>query len=356
MARNSELAESGTRQRLILTGAADGIVGLDGDGRIAFANPAALTMLDRTAEEMVGAPLHALVHGSACSEPRCPLSLRLEAGSVRSGDAEQFVRAGGTAFPAEFSFTPFDEHGPAAGAVLVFRDISERRAVDRMKDEFLSIVSHELRTPLTSVRGSLGLLESGVAGELSQNARQMVEIAVDNTDRLTRLINDILDIERMTTGRITLERRACEAADLISNAVRIVAPVADDAGVRVETGTVDGRVWADPDRIVQTLTNLISNAVKFSERDHVVAVSAAEAGSHVRFLVMDSGRGIPPDKLVVIFDRFQQVDPSDAREKGGVGLGLAIAKGIVEQHDGRIWVESTEGVGSTFSFHIPRHM
>jgi PAS domain S-box-containing protein len=352
--RNSELAESGTRQRLILTGAADGIVGLNGDGRIAFANPAALTMLDRSAEEVIGAPLHAVVHGATCRETRCPLSLRVDASSVRSVVADQFVRAGGTAFPAEFSFTPFDEHGPRAGAVLVFRDISERRAVERMKDEFLSIVSHELRTPLTSVRGSLGLLESGVAGELSLHASRMVEIAVDNTDRLTRLINDILDIERMTTGRIALEQRECEAADLIANAVRIVAPAADDAGVAVETGAVDGRVWADPDRIVQTLTNLISNAVKFSVRDGVVVVSATEAGSDVCFVVTDSGRGIPPDKLAVIFDRFQQVDPSDARDKGGVGLGLAIAKGIVEQHRGRISVESTVGVGSTFSFHIPQ--
>ena len=352
--RNSELAESGTRQRLILTGAADGIVGLDGDGTIEFANPAALTMLDRSADEVVGATLHDVVHGPACHEPSCPLSSKLDVGDVRSGAAEEFVRASGTVFPAEFSFTPFDDRGPTRGAVLVFRDISERRAVERMKDEFLSVVSHELRTPLTSVRGSLGLLGSGVGGELPEQARRMVDIAVDNADRLMFLINDILDVERMTNGHIALEREACAAADLVAKAVRIVSPTANGAGVTVETGTVDGRVWADPDRIVQTLTNLLSNAVKFSARDQVVVVTATAEGSVVRFTVTDSGRGIPTEKLTVIFHRFQQVDTSDAREKGGAGLGLAIAKGIVEQHGGRIWVDSAEGVGSTFGFEIPR--
>ena len=238
--------------------------------------------------------------------------------------------------------------------MLVFRDISERRAVERMKEEFLSVVSHELRTPLTSVRGSLGLLGSGVAGELPEQASRMVDIAVDNADRLMILINDILDVERMTNGHIALSRQTCDAIDLVSKAVGIVAPTANGAGVRLETSAVDGRVWADPHRIVQTLTNLMSNAVKFSSRDQVVIVSATDDGSVVRFTVADSGRGIPPEKRTVIFDRFQQVDTSDSRDKGGAGLGLAIAKGIVEQHGGRIWVDSTEGVGSTFGFELPR--
>ena len=327
---------------------------LDGDGTIEFANPAALVMLDRSADEVVGATLHDVVHGPTCHEPSCPLSSTLDVGGFRSGAAEEFVRASGTVFPAEFSFTPFDDRGPTRGAVLVFRDISERRAVERMKDEFLSVVSHELRTPLTSVRGSLGLLGSGIGGELPERASRMVDIAVDNADRLMFLINDILDVERMTNGHIALEREACEATDLVSKAVRIVTPTASGAGVMVETGTVDGRVWADPDRIVQTLTNLLSNAVKFSSRGQLVVVTATTEESVVRFTVTDSGRGIPTEKLTVIFHRFQQVDTSDAREKGGAGLGLAIAKGIVEQHGGRIWVDSAEGVGSTFEFEIPR--
>jgi PAS domain S-box-containing protein len=351
--RNAELAESGTRQHLILSGAADGIVGLDGDGTIEFANPAALAMLDRSSDEVVGAALHAIVH-AACEDHDCPLSSRLGTEGARSGAEDEFVRADGTAFPAEFSFTSFGDQGPAAGAVLVFRDVSERRAVDRMKDEFLSIVSHELRTPLTSVRGSLGLLGSGVAGELSSKASRMVDIAVDNTDRLIRLINDILDIERMASGHIPLVRQDCAAADLIAEALRVVTPMASGAGVTVEIGAVDGRVWADPDRMVQALTNLISNAVKFSAPGQVVVVSAAGQGPDVRFAVRDFGRGIPADKLELIFDRFRQVDASDARDKGGAGLGLAITKGIVEQHGGRIRVESTEGLGSTFSFQVPR--
>jgi PAS domain S-box-containing protein len=351
--RNATLAESATRQHLILTAAAEAIVGLHADRRIAFANPAALSMLARRSSDVIGAPVHDVVHHAGCDVASCELALLLAATTVSCDGTEQFVRADGAAFPAEFSLASFDDRGPEAGAVLVFRDITERRAVERMKDEFLSIVSHELRTPLTSIRGCLGLLGSGVAGALPEHARRMVDIAVDNSERLGRLINDILDVERMTTGRIALEPTEREAAALIAEAVGVVASTAERAGVVVRVGSAEGRVWADADRIVQALTNLLANAVKFSARDDVVVVESAADGRHVCFTVTDSGRGIPADKLDVIFDRFEQVDASDSRDRGGAGLGLAIAKGIVEQHRGRIWADSVEGVGSRFSFEIP---
>jgi signal transduction histidine kinase len=233
------------------------------------------------------------------------------------------------------------------------QDITERREVERAKDEFISMVSHELRTPLTSIRGSLGLLESGALGPLPEKGQRMIEIAVQNTDRLVRLINDILDIERIDSGAIDMHQQPCDAAELIEQAIHGVEQLAADAQVTLTSDGEPAMLCALPDRVIQTLTNLISNAVKFSPVSGTVRVCCRRQGGQVLFQVTDEGKGIPADKLGSIFERFQQVDASDAREKGGTGLGLAICRKIVEHHGGRIWVESEPGAGSTFSFVLP---
>ncbi len=227
------------------------------------------------------------------------------------------------------------------------------RESERAKDEFLSIVGHELRTPLTSIRGSLGLLEGDVLGELPQDAANMVAVAVLNTDRLVRLIDDILDIERMAAGRLALEPAAVDAAELVSQSIRVLQATADAAGVTLRGEVARVTVFADADRIVQALVNLLGNAVKFSTRGGVVTVTVSRMREGALFSVRDTGRGIPTDRLEGIFERFRQVDASDAREKGGTGLGLPIARGIVDQHGGRMWAESREGGGSTFRFTLP---
>lgn len=227
------------------------------------------------------------------------------------------------------------------------------RESERMKDEFLSIVGHELRTPLTSIRGSLGLLEGGVLGELPQDAANMVSVAVINTDRLVRLIGDILDIERMSAGGLLLEPVAVSARELVSQSLQVVQATADAAEVTLRADVAPISVMADGDRIVQVLVNLLGNAVKFSVADAVVTVSVRRDGRCAIFTVTDTGRGIPADRLEGIFERFSQVDASDAREKGGTGLGLPIARGIVDRHGGRIWAESEEGQGSTLRFTLP---
>ena len=237
--------------------------------------------------------------------------------------------------------------------LAIVRDITERRAVERMKDEFISVVSHELRTPLTSIRGSLGLLAGGMMGALPEKGRHMLDIAVSNTDRLVRLINDILDIERMESGKITMERKDCDAADLMAQATDLVLKMAEEAGVTLSTTGQTAQLYADPDRILQTLTNLLSNAIKFSQPGGTVWLTAERQGDEMRFQVRDQGRGIPADKLESIFERFQQVDASDSRDKGGTGLGLAICRSIVQQHGGKIWVETALGQGSTFIFTLP---
>ena len=237
--------------------------------------------------------------------------------------------------------------------MVAFRDITQKHDVDRLKSQFVSTVSHELRTPLTSMRGSLGLLASGLVGNVSPKAQRMLEIAVSNTDRLVRLINDILDIERLESGALVPALRPIDVTDLMQQAMEVMKPMADKAGVALLCAPFPGTIRADQDRMMQTLTNLLSNAIKFSLPATTITLSADRAGSMLRFRVADQGRGIPADKLERVFERFQQVDASDSRDKGGTGLGLSICRSIVQQHGGKIWVESVLGHGSTFYFTVP---
>jgi PAS domain S-box-containing protein len=237
----------------------------------------------------------------------------------------------------------------------MFRDVTEERAVERLKDEFISVVSHELRTPLTSIRGALGLIGSGKLGTLEPKGQRMVEIAVADSERLVRLINDILDIERMESGRVDLDKSSGSIAEILARAADSVRPLAEKAKVTLSVEAAPGKLWCDVDRVLQTLTNLIGNAIKFSPPGSTVWLTAERDEHAVYFRVRDQGRGIPPDKLESIFERFQQVDASDARAKGGAGLGLAIARSIVIQHGGNIWAESDGKTGSTFVFTLPAY-
>jgi PAS domain S-box-containing protein len=247
-----------------------------------------------------------------------------------------------------------DENGRMESVFSLALDVTDRHQIDRMKDEFVAIVSHELRTPLTSIYGSLSMLASGLLDTHSAKGKRLLDIAVDSTDRLMRLVNDILDIERIESGTVSMVKAVWTVPELMQKAVDVVQPLADTAGIRLDIDSSGGQVWVDADRIIQTFTNLLSNAIKFSPAGSTVWFSSHKQGGQVLFEVRDFGRGIPPDKLGVIFERFQQVDVSDARSGEGTGLGLAICKSIVQQHGGQIWVESTVGQGSTFSFVLPR--
>jgi signal transduction histidine kinase/DNA-binding response OmpR family regulator len=232
-------------------------------------------------------------------------------------------------------------------------DMTQHREMQRLKNQFTSVVSHELRTPLTSIRGSLGLMSGGALGEMPPQAQRMLSIAVTNTDRLIRLINDILDLERVESGDVAMEMKRLAAGEVVNEAVRDLEGMATEAGVRLEAVADGVLVSGDRDRLLQTLTNLIGNAIKFSEPGGLVRVLVERSGEDATFRVEDQGRGIPREKLDTIFEAFEQVDASDSREKGGTGLGLAISRMIVGRHGGRIWAESTLGSGSTFAFTIP---
>ncbi|MFC5863774.1 PAS domain S-box protein [Acidicapsa dinghuensis] len=345
-------------QQILLDTIEDGICAADRNGVASLVNPAAGRLLGATPEELTGISVHELLHGarpggSECKED-CVLLRALTRHSSASAETTIYKRDG-RSFPAEFSLTPIMEQGRVSGSVLSFRDISQRFALDRMKDEFVSTVSHELRTPLTSIRGALGLLSAGLLGNIGDKAANLLRIALSNSDRLVRLINDILDLERIQSGREPLAFRPIALAEIIRQAIDGMQPVADAAGVQLIHDANDVQVSADPDRLLQVITNLLSNAVKFSPDKSTVSVTLRAGSSGVTLSVIDQGRGIPADKLDSIFDRFQQVDASDSRQKGGSGLGLAICRTIVQQHGGNIWAERNSVCGSTFRVVLPYH-
>jgi len=266
---------------------------------------------------------------------------------VESGSASQTGRA-----------TP---ERRAVGVVVAFTDTTERRALDRMKDEFVSTVSHELRTPLTSLRAALGLIRSGTLAGRPEKGRQMLDIAMGNTDRLVRLVNDILDLERIRSGKTELHFSMCAMEDLFRGAAATRQSEATKLDIEFVIEAAGVKVWADAARVMQAISNLISNAIKVSPDGSRILLRATLAGgddagdgaAEAEIEVRDSGIGIPEDKLELIFDRFKQVDASDSRSVGGTGLGLAICQGIVMQHGGRIWATSIPGQGASFFFTLP---
>src|SRR6202789_854731 len=225
--------------------------------------------------------------------------------------------------------------------------LDQRSDLDTVKDEFISTVSHELRTPLTSIRGALGLLSAGLMGNVDAKAHNLLRIASTNTERLIRLINDILDLERMESGQAPLNLRRCSVYDLAREAVDTMTAMADAAQIRLDLQCYAQRdsiyFDADADRILQVLTNLLSNAIKFSPAASTVSIQIDGNLDSLLLKVVDQGRGIPADKLEAVFDRFQQVEYADASKKGGTGLGLAICRSIVQQHGGAIWAQPNPG-------------
>jgi signal transduction histidine kinase len=273
---------------------------------------------------------------------------------------EVFWRKDGSSLVVEYSASPIMDDGVISGMVVAFQDVSERRRLENMKDEFISTVSHELRTPLASLRASLGLISSGSLDKRPEKQRQMVDLAIGNCDRLIRLVNDILDFESMEKGAIRLNRKRVEAVDMLRRAADIAHKTASEAHIsfKIEAPSSPA-IFADEERVLQVLSELITNAIKFSPPQTTIRLAAQTAGASVTggeevcFTVEDQGRGIAQEKLERIFDRFQQGDASDSRALGGTGLGLALCRSIVEQHGGRMWAESVVGKGSRFLFTLP---
>ena len=235
------------------------------------------------------------------------------------------------------------------GGVAIVDDITEDKKVERLKSEFVSTVSHELRTPLTAIRGAVGLLNEGVAGELSTEARKLTEISQENTNRLLMLIDDILDISKIELGELSFEFKKLEVWNFLEQAVRTMEPYARQHQIKLvlKRNCYPFYINADQDRMMQIMYNLLSNAVKFSPSQGVVEISMECVAEDVKISVKDSGPGIPEEFQDVIFIRFTQVDGSDSRSTGGTGLGLAITKALVEKHNGHIDFDTSKH-GTTF--------
>jgi two-component system, OmpR family, sensor histidine kinase VicK len=328
------------------------------------------------------------VWGEDCYQQMEPHVNAALAGQVVTYENEINLKDGSTRSVSVTYIPHLDLEKQISGFFALMSDISDHKAIERMKDEFISVVSHELRTPLTSLHSALKILATGRLGTLPKDGQQFLVIADENTERLVRLVNSVLDLQRIESGAVTMEKQVCNAADLMIQAIEAMEPMAQQHEITLVNQPLDIPIWLDADYIVQALTNLISNAIKFSSPGKTVWLTAecqmsstplqqqkktiaakdaktqsslsiaagksSSTSTQVLFQVRDEGQGIPPHKLETIFERFQQVDSSDSRKKGGTGLGLTICRKIIEQHGGKIWVSSHLGVGSIVSFIVPK--
>jgi PAS domain S-box-containing protein len=355
-----EALQMAMRQReLILESVGDGIYGIDLDGKLTFINQAGALSLGYTPEQLIGRDVHEVLHhshadGTPSLKSNSPILQAMRSREpVRVRD-EIFWRQDGTPLPVEYSVNPLVEGGQVSGVVVAFRDVSERRRLEKMKDEFISTVSHELRTPLASLRASLGLVSSGSLAKRPEKQQQMIEMAIGNCDRLVRLVNDILDFDHVKKDVLQLDRQPVEAIDLLRRAADVAYSVATQRKIGFHVEAQPGKALADEERILKVLNELVANAIKFSSPETQIRLSAEPRGENeICFAVEDQGRGIAPEKLERIFEPFQQGDASDSRDLGGTGLGLALCRSIIERHGGRIWAESTPGKGSRFQFILP---
>ncbi len=363
------------KHELILNSIGEGLCGLDRSGKITFVNPAAVNLLGYKKQELIGQYINILLANNSCKEtPDADIECVTRKLKTQRVSNDVFQRKDGSIFPVEYIHNPILDKGKVVGAVIAFKDISDRQIIERMKDEFISVVSHELRTPLASIHGSLGILNGGFIDTNSKKGKRLLHIAADSTGRLVELVNNILDIERITYGKMKMHKQICDVSEIIICAANKMQSMAQRYGVSLSVSTISVKIWADSDRIIQTLTNLLSNAIKFSvsggnvslsaticqgleactiEYENLLDSSEKDTCTYVNFQVKDEGCGIPTDKLENIFDKFHQVDTSDTRKKEGSGLGLTICQHIVQQHSGKIWVESQLENGSTFHLILP---
>jgi PAS domain S-box-containing protein len=344
------------RRAAILDSAMDGILTLNPSGTIESLNAAAERMFGYGKGELLRRDVGVLVAdpppiGAVAGGLR---QLRLQPGEP--GRVQQIAarRKDGSTFPADVAIAAM----PLAQGnsyVAVVRDITERERVEQLKAEFVSTVSHELRTPLTSISGSLGLLASGAAGELGAKAGRLVEIARNNADRLVRLINDILDIEKIESGQMDFRNEPLDLRDCSREAIEAMRGFADQYGVVVTAELPDrpAMVDADRDRVAQVLTNLLSNAIKFSPKGGTVRLELSPRDERHRLTVSDQGSGIPETFRDRMFTRFAQADSSDTRQKGGTGLGLSIVREIVRRLGGDIGFVCPPEGGTRFHVDLP---
>lgn len=365
------LAETLSRLQGVLDGATDvAIIASDLAGRVTLFNRGAERMLGYAASEVIGQDAVERFHVRTEVADRAQ-ALSLEVGrrvrgidvlveNASRGEADgqnwTYVCKDGSTFPVALVLTPLsDARSQPCGYLGVAMDISDRKRTERLKDEFVSTVSHELRTPLTSIKASLGLLSGGLAGAIPPKAASLIEIAYRNAERLVLLVNDILDIGKIEAGEMRFSVEPVDAREIVAQAVEATQAYASQLGVRLVVRNADraAPVRVDVVRAVQVLTNLFSNAAKYSPEGGAVEASTSVAEERVVIEVRDHGPGIPEEFQPRLFQKFAQADGTDARRRGGTGLGLAISKAIVEKLAGRLTYETAPGRGTAFRVELP---
>ncbi|MBL6927701.1 MAG: PAS domain S-box protein [Rhodospirillales bacterium] len=351
------LRDSEVRMRTLVENIVDGIITINDAGIIETVNPAAERIFGFLPGELVGNNVKIIVPSPHREAHDGYIRNFLKTGEAKIIGTNQEVegcRKDASTFPMELSISEMvlDKNRMFTG---IIRDITERKQIDRLKSEFVSSVSHELRTPLTSIRGALGLIVGGAAGTLPEKSWGLVEIAHNNSQRLINIVNDILDLEKIGSGRMSFRFDACDAVLMVENALVANKGFADEHGVQFNLvgSDVSSPVRADDERVAQVMANLLSNAAKFSPKGAAVEIALKEEAGRVRISVADNGPGIPEKFRNRVFDRFSQADSSDTRKAGGTGLGLSIVKAIVERHGGKVDFDTEEGAGTTFYFDLP---
>jgi PAS domain S-box-containing protein len=341
--------------RQLVDGASDLIESVGADGRFRFVNPAWLQTLGYRREELSGLTVWDVIHPAHHAAGRA--ALRRLLGEGRPERVETVFRSkAGADIEVEGSVGVRREAGAAVATLGIYRDITDRRRLERLRHDFLSTVSHELRTPLTSIMGAVGLLRGGGLKAHPQRAEEMLAVAERNGDRLLRLINDLLDLQRLESGELRFEPAQVLLGAVLEEAVQGIQGYADLCGVHVRTTTSAAMrpLVTDRHRLAQVLYNLLSNAIKFSAAGDEVVLAARELGDEVELMVRDRGPGIPEEFKDRLFEKFAQAESSPARQRSGSGLGLSISKRLVEGLGGSIALQSTPGVGTTVTIRLPR--
>jgi PAS domain S-box-containing protein len=353
----NSLAAATQKERAVLQNAADVICSIDADGKFAAMNPAVSKVLGFTPDEMIGARLVQFVHPDDVEKTLDAVKQNIhDKGELALEN--RMLRKDGTIVDMLWSL-----HWTEAekSTICVLHDITYRKELERLKRDFVAMVSHDLRTPLTSISGFLTLLRSGKYNELSPAGLESLRSADASVGRLMSMVNDLLDIERVESGLLDLNLGPLTVEGLVESVFAMLEPIAREKRIELVAPTnKDLEFVGDADRLNQVLVNLVSNAIKFSEPESKIVIDAIENATNVRIEVRDTGRGVPEHLKPAIFERFRQVDPSDAAKRKGTGLGLAISKAIVERHGGSIGVEDNSSdsqggkKGSVFWFTLPK--
>jgi PAS domain S-box-containing protein len=348
------LRESEQRYRSLFENAGDLIQIVDAHGHVLYANRAWRHALGFDEGDVTGLRIQQVLHPDSSARSLAALERAIQGEPVAHLEAG-LVAADGEVITVEGTVTRQLVDGFPIATCAILRDVTRRRELERLKDQFIAMVSHELRTPLTAILGSLGLVTSQAMGELPASVVGMLESARRNSQRLLQLINDLLDLQRVEAGTITYREEPLALGPVIQEAVHAATPLAASMGLhlRLETSVDQARVCADRDRLLQVLGILLDNAVKYSPRGQPVTVGVTRHGASLRVAVRDRGPGIPAAHREEIFQRFGRVDSSDAREQGGSGLGLTLARAFVEHAGGHIGCDPGTDGGSIFWFDLP---